>query len=78
MMLPSDMALLEDKKFLHHVENYADKNELFVNDFSKAYTKLTELGCKNLTKQKWTNQKETFEHEEDKGLKNDAYLHLQY
>ena len=48
MMLPSDLALIQDKKFRPYVVKYAKDNDLFVKDFTKAYTKLTELGTKNL------------------------------
>jgi len=76
MMLPSDMALLEDEKFLQHVKSYADNNDLFTSDFSKAYTKLTELGCKNLSHQKWTNEEETFA--DDRNLGEDVYNYLSF
>lgn len=46
MMLPSDMALLEDKEFRKHVENYAKNEEEFFKDFSTAFGKLLELGVK--------------------------------
>jgi cytochrome c peroxidase len=48
MMLPSDLALVQDKKFRKFVELYAKDNALFTQDFTTAYTKLTELGTKNL------------------------------
>jgi cytochrome c peroxidase len=48
MMLPSDLALIQDKKFRPFVAKYAKDNALFVKDFTAAYTKLTELGTKNL------------------------------
>lgn len=48
MMLPSDLVLIQDKKFRPYVEAYAKDNGKFVADFTKAYTKLTELGTKNL------------------------------
>ncbi|KIW05140.1 cytochrome c peroxidase, mitochondrial [Verruconis gallopava] len=44
MMLPTDMALVQDKKFRSVVEKYANDNEAFFQDFSKAVTKLFELG----------------------------------
>jgi len=59
MMLPADMALLEDDTFLQHVKNYADDNNLFVSDFANAYSKLTQLGTKDLKYQKWTDKEET-------------------
>lgn len=48
MMLPSDIVLIQDKNFRPFVQMYAKDNDLFVKDFTAAYTKLTELGCKGL------------------------------
>ena len=48
MMLPSDLALIQDSGFRPFVVKYAADNNLFVKDFTAAYTKLTELGTKNL------------------------------
>ncbi|KAG0366120.1 heme peroxidase, partial [Gamsiella multidivaricata] len=45
MMLPSDMALTKDKEFKKWVEIYAKDEKKFFEDFSKACTKLFELGC---------------------------------
>jgi len=44
MMLPSDMALLEDEHFSPWVKKYADDKELFFSDFSAVFAKLLELG----------------------------------
>ena len=44
MMLPADMALLQDKKFKGWVEKYAKDNDLFFKDFSAVIVKLFELG----------------------------------
>ncbi|CCG82859.1 Cytochrome c peroxidase,mitochondrial [Taphrina deformans PYCC 5710] len=44
MMLPTDMALIKDKKLKPHVEAYAKDSNLFMNDFSKVFVKLLELG----------------------------------
>ncbi|KAK3300340.1 heme peroxidase [Chaetomium fimeti] len=44
MMLPADMALVEDKKFKKWVKEYAADNDLFFKDFSAVVTKLFELG----------------------------------
>ena len=44
MMLPGDMAVVQDKKFKEWVEKYAADNDLFFRDFSAAVTKLFELG----------------------------------
>ena len=48
MMLPSDIVLIQDSDFQPFVKKYAKDNDLFVKDFTAAYTKLTELGTKNL------------------------------
>jgi cytochrome c peroxidase len=44
MMLPADMALIQDKKFRKHVEEYAADNDVFFKDFSAVIVKLFELG----------------------------------
>lgn len=44
MMLPTDYALIQDKKFKEWVYKYAKSEELFFNDFAKAYATLLELG----------------------------------
>ncbi|TGZ78893.1 cytochrome c peroxidase [Ascodesmis nigricans] len=44
MMLPADMSLVKDKNFRKHVELYAKDQDKFFEDFSKAVTKLFELG----------------------------------
>ncbi|CAH0475863.1 unnamed protein product [Peronospora belbahrii] len=46
MMLPSDMALIQDPKFKQYVEMYAKDEELWFQDFTKAFVKLTENGVK--------------------------------
>jgi catalase (peroxidase I) len=48
-MLPTDMALVKDSSFRSLVEVYAKDESLFFKDFSKAYVKLSELGCTNLS-----------------------------
>mmetsp|Transcript_59050 Transcript_59050/g.131626 ORF Transcript_59050/g.131626 Transcript_59050/m.131626 type:complete len:231 (-) Transcript_59050:174-866(-) len=48
MMLPSDIVLIQDKKFRKYVQMYAKDNELFFKDFAAAFIKLEELGTKNL------------------------------
>lgn len=48
MMLPSDIVLLEDKKFKKFVDMYADDDKLFFEDFAKAFSTLLELGTTNL------------------------------
>ena len=44
MMLPTDMALVEDKSFKPYVEKYAQDNDKFFEDFSNVLCKLFELG----------------------------------
>jgi len=44
MMLPTDMALIQDKKFRPFVEKYAKDNDAFFQDFSNVILKLFELG----------------------------------
>jgi len=46
MMLPTDIVLIKDPKFKHHVAAYAADEELFFKDFAAAFQKLLELGCK--------------------------------
>ena len=45
VMLPTDIALIEDPEFRVHVERYAADQDLFFRDFSAAYGKLMCLGC---------------------------------
>ena len=44
MMLPTDIALVEDPAFRPWVEKYAADQKLFFNDFAVAFGKLIELG----------------------------------
>ena len=44
MMLPSDIALIEDPEFRKYVEMYAKDEDLFFAHFAKAFSKLLELG----------------------------------
>jgi len=44
MMLPSDMALLNDETLRTASQKYADDEVIFFDDFSKAFQKLQELG----------------------------------
>ena len=53
MMLPSDLVLLEDKKFAKWVATYAKDGDLFFKDFTAAFQKLEELGTSNLTPTEW-------------------------
>jgi len=45
MMLPTDMALVEDKQFLKIVKLYAINEKQFFDDFAAAFGKLIALGC---------------------------------
>lgn len=49
MMLPSDIALIEDNKFKKYVDEYAKDQKKFFADFSDAFEKLETLGTKGLT-----------------------------
>lgn len=44
MMLPTDLALIEDPEFKKWVEIYSNDEERFTKDFSKAFSRLQELG----------------------------------
>lgn len=44
MMLPTDMALVQDPKYKKIVEMYAKDQDLFFKDFAKDFQKLLELG----------------------------------
>lgn len=46
MMLITDMVLLWDPEFYPHLKKYADDEDALIEDFGKAYKKLTELGFK--------------------------------
>jgi cytochrome c peroxidase len=44
MMLPTDLALIEDASFKPYVESYANSLDTFNKDFSETFQKLLELG----------------------------------
>jgi len=46
MMLPGDMAFVQDAEFRTLVESYAKDEALFFKDFAAAFAKLLELGVK--------------------------------
>ncbi len=50
MMLPTDLALIKDKKFLAYVKTYAKFQDEFFKDFAAAFSKLISLGCPHLQK----------------------------
>lgn len=45
MMLPSDMALVQDEQFHVWVKKYAEDEEAFRADFADAFSRLIALGC---------------------------------
>lgn len=45
MMLPTDLALIQDPAFKPHVEAYAADEQLFFKEFATAFGKLIALGC---------------------------------
>lgn len=49
MMLPSDIALIEDEKFKPYVLEYAKSQTKFFEDFAAAFEKLETLGTSGLT-----------------------------
>lgn len=55
MMLPTDMALLDDPEFLRWVRAYADDKDLFFDHFAKVFAKLIELGIQRNEKGEITN-----------------------
>jgi len=46
MMLPADLALIQDPEFKKIVEDYAKDEDKFFKDFAAAFQKLEELGVK--------------------------------
>ncbi|KAL5603606.1 hypothetical protein FOVSG1_006356 [Fusarium oxysporum f. sp. vasinfectum] len=57
MMLPTDMVLIQDKKFRPYVEMYAKDNNAFFKDFSAVILRLFELGvpfAEGTENQRWT------------------------
>lgn len=46
MMLPTDLVLVKDEKFLVHVKAYAVDEALFFADFAVTFSKLLALGTK--------------------------------
>jgi len=53
MMLPTDLVLLQDKKFAKWVSVYAKDASKFNKDFTAAFQKLEELGTSGLTPTEW-------------------------
>lgn len=54
-MLPTDMALIHDSKFLKWVKLYAKDKAVFFEDFKNAFFKLMELGIERDAKGNITN-----------------------
>jgi len=54
MMLPADIAFIQDPEFKKYVEIYAKDGERFRKDFAAAFGKLLELGCKFPEKSWWS------------------------
>lgn len=54
MMLPADLALVEDPRFRRYVEAYAADEKVFFRDFAAAFQKLMELGV-DFNKKKQAN-----------------------
>jgi len=54
MMLPADIALVQDPSFKKYVELYAKDGERFKKDFAAAFGKLLELGVKFPEKSWWS------------------------
>lgn len=48
MMLPSCMAMIQDKEMRKYVEMYAEDEALFYKDFAVAFGKLLNLGRSDL------------------------------
>lgn len=55
MMLPTDMALIQDPEFLKWVKLYAEDKVVFFEDFKDAFFKLMELGIERDSKGTITN-----------------------
>lgn len=55
MMLPTDIALTQDKSFAFWVKKYAEDKDLFYDHFSKAFAILVELGISRDARGRITN-----------------------
>lgn len=60
MMLPTDLALINDAKFRPWVELYAEDKERFYADFTKVFSKLIELGIERDGEGRVTNSDNKF------------------
>ena len=59
MMLPADMALVEDPEYRKYVVQYVKDGDKFANDFAAAFEKLLELGVEYKTVDGSTHGKNT-------------------
>jgi len=59
MMLPTDLALIQDPSFRKYVEIYAADQSRFFKDFAEAYGKLIALGCPAECQPHWKGAAET-------------------
>jgi len=50
MMLPADLALIQDPEFKKYVVEYANDEAKFFKDFASAFQKLEEFGVKAFAK----------------------------
>lgn len=69
MMLPTDMALVEDEVFAGYVMEYANDEELFFKDFAAAFAKLIALGCPQHCQPNYKGPNVVVEEEESKDTK---------
>jgi hypothetical protein len=58
MMLPTDIALIEDPEFLKHVKRYSESEAVFFEEFSAAFSKLLALGTSTGNGQSGTDSSE--------------------
>jgi hypothetical protein len=70
MMLPTDMALIEDEVFLAWVKKYAVDEEAFKADFATTFAKLLSLGCPAAAQ--YDAVKEAAPHTPEKGYRDCA------
>lgn len=57
-MLPTDMALIEDKQFTKYVKIYAKDQDAFFKDFASAFGKLIALGTEGVEVEKTSDESE--------------------
>lgn len=59
MMLPTDMALVEDASFAKYVKLYANDENEFFKDFAAAFGKLIALGTKDVEEVETSSEEES-------------------